>query len=96
MPKAKTKTQYPEIEDIREDLDSLKTNVVELTRAVKKDSVVQTEAIKDVALTRFEELKESGQEQIKNIERRVKAKPAESVAIAFAAGLAASFLLGRR
>lgn len=96
MSKAKTKTQYPEIEDIREDLNSLKTNVVELTRAVKQDGTVQAEAIKDVTLTRLGELKASGQEQIKNIERRVKAKPAESVAIAFAAGLAASLLLGRR
>ncbi|MAI61814.1 MAG: hypothetical protein CBB87_04865 [Micavibrio sp. TMED27] len=94
MPKAKT--QYTEIDDIREDLDSLKNNVIELTRTMKKNGTVQTAAIRDVAIDRIEDLKTSGKAQINHLERRVKAKPAESVAIAFATGLAVSLLLGRR
>ena len=96
MPKVKTQTHYPEIDDIREDLDSLKNNVIELTRAMKKDGAAKTEAVKDAAAHRIEDLKISGKAQVKNMERHVKAKPAESIAIAFAAGLVTSFLIGRR
>ncbi len=40
MPKAKA--AYPEIEDIKEDLHSLKNNVVDLTNQIKKDGLKQT------------------------------------------------------
>lgn len=92
----KAKQNYPEIEDIRDDLDSLKTNVVELTKHVKKDGIIQSKELKDVAIERLQDMKSTGKEQVKKIERRVKEKPAQSIAVAFAAGLAASFLLGRR
>ncbi len=98
MPKAKTPTptEYPEISDIREDLNSLKTNVVELTKHLKKDGVAKADTVKDAAIDRYEDIAQSGKERVKDIERRVKQKPAESIAIAFAAGLVTSFLLGRR
>lgn len=95
MPKAKT--TYPEIEEIKEDLDSLKDNVVALTKHVKKDGVEQVEDLGDVAKKRVEVLKARGQQEIKKVEKQVKAKPAQSIAIAFAGGVLASMLLrGRR
>lgn len=94
MPKAKT--SYPEIDDIREDLDSLKTNVVELTKHLTKDGQEHSLEMKDVAKERLELLKASGLKQMKTVEKRVKQKPVESIGIAFATGLAVSYLLGRR
>lgn len=94
MPKAKS--TYPEIEDIREDLDSLKTNVVELTKHLKKDGSEHSAEIKDMAADRYAALKASGEKQLKVVEKRVKQKPVESIGIAFAAGLALSMLVGRR
>jgi len=95
MPKAKT--TYPEIEEIKEDLDSLKDNVVALTKHVKKESVVQAEVISDTAKERIALAKLRGQQEVKKVEKQIKAKPAQSVAIAFAGGLLASMLIrGRR
>ena len=94
MPKAKT--NYPEISEIREDLNSLKSNVVELTKHVRNDSVVHTTELKNILMGRLKGFQDSGQQQIKNVEKRIIAKPAKSVVIAFAAGLATSMLLRRR
>jgi ElaB/YqjD/DUF883 family membrane-anchored ribosome-binding protein len=94
MPKAKSK--YTEIDDIREDLNSLKSNVVELTRHLRKDTSAQSEEFKSMALERLLGLKDAGRDQYKNIEKRVKAKPSQSLAYAFGAGLVVSFLLSRR
>ena len=91
-----TTTIYPEINEIREDLDSLKNNVIELTRHMRKDGKAHTEELKGSLMERLTEMKATGSEQYHNVEARIKQKPAQSVAIAFAAGLAASLLLGRR
>lgn len=92
----RSKTHYPEINDIREDLDSLKSNVVELTKHVRQDGKEQTKELKSTALKQLGLLQESGKKQYENVEKRIKEKPAQSVAVAFAAGLAASLLFGRR
>lgn len=94
MPKAKT--TYPEINDIREDLNSLKSNVVELTKHVRHDGAAQTTELKKMLMGRLKGFQSSGQKQIQNVEKRIADKPAKSVAIAFAAGLAASMFLSRR
>lgn len=98
MAKAKTtaKPKYNEIDEIRDDLNSLKNNVVELSRHLKSDGLAKTESAKASALSRLDDVKAEGQRRVGQIEGRVKAKPAESVAVAFAAGLAASLLLRRK
>ncbi len=90
------KSSYSEIDDIREDLDSLKTNVIELTKHVKQDGVIHTSELKDTISDRWSQLQASGREKYKNVESRIKEKPGQSMAVAFAAGLAASVLLRRR
>ena len=88
-------TSYKEIKDIRDDLDSLKNNVIELTRHLQKDGEAQTHEMKEKALSRLADLRKTSEKQIKDVEKQVKAKPAQSLAIAFATGLLASFLLKR-
>lgn len=95
MPKTK-KNEYPEIDDIREDLNSLKDNVVELTRHIKKDGEFQTHKLQDMAVDQIDTLKDVGLRQYKIMEKRVKRKPVQAIAIAFAAGLISSMLLGGR
>ncbi|NCT41476.1 MAG: hypothetical protein GW778_07445 [Alphaproteobacteria bacterium] len=93
----KSKSNYPELNEIRQDIDSLKDNVVALTKHVQKDGVNQVDEISDIAKTRLAEIQQKGQKEILKVEKQVKAKPAQSVAIAFAGGLIASLLLrGRR
>ena len=88
--------KYDEIDDIRDDLQSLKSNVVELKKHIQGDASSELKDFKDTALERIDTLKESGREQLENLEARTRKKPIETVAYAFAAGLAASWLLGRR
>jgi ElaB/YqjD/DUF883 family membrane-anchored ribosome-binding protein len=93
---SKTKEAYPEIAEIKEDLSSLKSNAVELAHHVKKNGEAQTQEFKKLAAQELDVLKETGRTQLKKIEERVKEKPGQSIAIAFASGLAISYLLGRR
>ena len=90
-----TKKHYPEIDEIRADLDSLKSNVVELTQHVKQDGKVQGKALKKAANAQVKSLKDSTADSIGRIEDSVKEKPGQSVAIAFAAGLLTSFFISR-
>lgn len=91
-----TKTGYPEIEDIREDLDSLKNNVVELTKHVQKNGAEHTKEATRMLRSRLDHFKKSGQDQLYQMEKQVKAKPMQSLALAFAAGMLASLVIGRR
>ena len=94
---SKTKQTYPEIQDIRADLDSLKNNVIELTKHIKENGAAQTDHLKHNIEQQITDLQRAGANQVKNVEKRVKQKPAQSLMTAFAVGLVASYLLrGRR
>lgn len=92
----KSKETYTEIDDIREDLNSLKNNVIALTNHIKKDGAAQTEDFKGYAAAQLHQMKANGELQMKHLEKNVKAHPGRSLMIAFASGLVASMLLGRR
>ena len=94
MPRSKSK--YPEITEIREDSDSLRTNVVELTNHLKQDTKEQSVEWRGAAMDRLDQIKSSGQKQMKSLEKQVKAKPVETIGITFVAGMALSYLAGRR
>ena len=96
---------------IREDLEDLKNDVVEdgakLFTDIKEQSLIASREMKrktrdQIADLRrqLEELEEAaGREFSHNVhkmEKRVRERPTESIALAFAAGIIASFLLGRR
>ena len=93
---AKTKTKYPEVANIKSDIESLKENTIELGKHVQKDGAAKTEELKEEVSKRVGSLSEAGQEQLKKVETKVKENPLQSMAVAFAAGLAVSVLMGRR
>lgn len=92
----KTKKSYSEIDGIKDDIDSLKNNIVELTKHIKVDAKKETKELKKAAANQIEGLRDTSLEQYERLEKQVKAKPGQSVAIAFAAGVVASMLVGRR
>ena len=96
IPMTKAKNEYTEIEEIRNDLDSLKTNVVALTEHLTTDGVEKVEELRDTARKGIKTLRAKGKEEMKNLERQVKQNPGKSILIAFCAGALANILLSRR
>jgi len=90
------KQQYPEIEDLREDLNSLKNNVTELSRHVKEDGSRHAQHLKESAEMQLKDIKENGMKQYEEIEAKAKEKPMQAMLMAFAGGVLASYLIGRR
>lgn len=87
---------YPEIKDIKSDLQSLKANVVGLGQHLKEDSSSHVQALEGMAKERISDLESASRQQMKKIEQLVKKNPTQSLAIAFATGLLASALFGRK
>ena len=90
------KDESPEIDNIKDDLASLKDDVVSLTQHVKSNGGKHVDDAKRFAGKQLEKARKAGEKTVKNIEHRVTEKPGQALAIAFFAGLAASFLLGKR
>lgn len=94
------KEEYPSIEDIRNDIDSLKTNVVELTRHIQESGIGHVQELTDEVTTKAqkkaEALRKSGKRELKKLESQVKSHPGQSVALAFAAGMAMTMIMGAR
>lgn len=80
--------QSTELQDIRDDLNALKTNVVALAQDIKNGGGA-------VARQSFDTLKATGQDEFQKVEEYVKEKPAQSLALAFCAGLVFSALISR-
>ena len=93
---AKAAGGYGELQDIREDLESLKHNVIELTRHLQSDGTLVAEKIAKRAKLRAVELKDAGRDELERLEDRVRDYPSQSIAVAFLAGVVASFLFGGR
>jgi len=92
----KMATNYPEVDDIKQDLKSLKTHASELGSHVKADGQERVNQMADRANEKLHNLKDTGREQIKTLEGYIQENPVQSIAYAFLGGLAASLLLGRR
>jgi ElaB/YqjD/DUF883 family membrane-anchored ribosome-binding protein len=82
--------------EIAAGIHDVKENVVGLVRNVRDASSERTHAAGDYVRDRMVDLKASGTDALQKAERHIQSKPGQSVAIAFAAGLLARFLLGRR
>lgn len=97
MARTKTKNELREIDDIREDLDSLKSNVVALTHHLTDMGADRVEDFRGEAETRAKKLRKSALKNYAKVEAGVKEKPAKAMMMAFGAGLLASYMLkGRR
>jgi ElaB/YqjD/DUF883 family membrane-anchored ribosome-binding protein len=89
----------PEVENIKEDFRALKSDVATLARHVKEDGAAiagkTAQDLKEEASEKYTFLKEQTRKQADKLEAQVHAKPIQSIAIAFGAGLALA-LLARR
>jgi len=86
---------YSELSDIRKDLDSLKDNVVALTRHLKNDGAETAGHIKDSLAHSAQALRTKGENGLEALDGKIKDNPRSSVLVAFAAGVIANFLLRR-
>ena len=82
------KESFPEMEDIKE-------NVIGLSRNIRDVSTDKAHVAAVYVRDRMDDLKVSGTDAVGKVGSHIKAKPGQSVAIAFMAGLLASFLFGR-
>lgn len=89
-------THYPEIDDIRHDLDSLKSNVVELTKHIQADGKDEVHQLAKMARKRVTKLQTASKQEIAKLEREIKSHPMQSIAVAAAAGVVLSALLNRK
>ena len=92
---AKTEN-YSEIDDIKANLEALRSNVVELTKHMKSDGTAKSHDIMEMVNNQLHTYRTRGEEQLKNAEKHVKEKPAQSLAIAAAVGALAGILFSRR
>lgn len=93
---SKPKEEYSEMDHIRQDIESLKSNIVELTKHLSANASARTDDLKLATAAQLKRLKDSGLEQVSKVEGEVVKHPAQSIAIAFATGFVASYLLSRR
>jgi ElaB/YqjD/DUF883 family membrane-anchored ribosome-binding protein len=77
-------------------IHDVKENVVGLVRNVRDASSQRTHVAGDYVRDRLDDLKVSGTNALRTAERRIQTNPGQSVALAFAAGLLARFLFGRK
>lgn len=87
MPRSRREPES-DIHHIREDLDSLRTNVASLTRNISSE-------LKSETSQQIMKVKEKSADSLTRLEKHVKAKPAQSLLAAFGAGLAISALMRR-
>lgn len=89
----------PEVENIKEDFRTLKSDVASLARHVKEDGAAiagkAAHDLKEEATEKYAFLKREGRKQADKLEAQVHAKPIQSIAIAFGVG-AVLALLARR
>lgn len=95
--------KYPEAknyndvkETAREDIAALKKDATELGKHLHEEGKRQVMEAKDYVVDRLSQLQDVGRHQMEVIEDRVKHKPGQTLAFAFAAGILASYLFGRR
>lgn len=96
MSRGKHKKDYDEIDHIREDIQSLKTNVIALTQHVKSDGREQFADIEGRMRKSARSMAKAGKQKYAEMEGHVRDNPAQSVLMAFCGGLAASYLLRHR
>lgn len=90
------KDNYPEINDIESDINNLKTDAVEFAKHVKQDGEEHAHELKAILKSKLKLAKAKAQNELKVLEAKVQKKPGQTLAMAFAGGVIASILLGRR
>ncbi len=89
-------TEYDEIQSIKADLSSLKTNVVTLTQHLTDDGVHKLADARGELKKLAKAVQKDASIRYQDVENKVKENPGQAVLLAFAGGLLASVLLNRR
>lgn len=87
---------YPEITDIKSNVNEIKSKTSDLARHVKEDGREHVAELATNFKDRFQDLKQYGRRELNLLEQHVVAKPTRSVAYAFLAGIVASVVFGRK
>jgi ElaB/YqjD/DUF883 family membrane-anchored ribosome-binding protein len=90
------KIALPALDDIKKDIDSLQSDVADLAMDVRKAGSDKAQEAITYLNNRVDLLKNSGVEAIDKIEDHIKSRPRQSIAVAFAVGILASYFLGRK
>lgn len=93
---AKAHNQYNELEDIKNDISSLKSNAVSLGHHLADDGKEKLHEAGGQLKTFLSACKKDGARYYHDAEEKVRQNPGQSIALAFAGGLLLSALLKRR
>lgn len=74
----------------------IKENVVNLAQNLKEAGRERIQEAAEYVHERVDDLKATGAETLESVETRIRSNPGRSLALAFAVGALASYLLGRR
>ncbi len=92
----KQATNHNKVPDLRQDISNLKNDVSELAQHAVAAGSANAQRLREQAGERFEDLKDASYKNMARVEKRIREKPGQSLAIAFGAGVLLSLLLGRK
>lgn len=87
---------FSSYDDVKKDLSNLKSDVANMASDIKKAGADKAADAASYVSKNLDGLKSTGSDALVRIEDQIKARPGQSIAIAFIAGALASLLLGRR
>jgi ElaB/YqjD/DUF883 family membrane-anchored ribosome-binding protein len=82
--------------EVKGDLDSLKNNIVGMAHKAIDASSDGVSDAKKMAVAEFDKLRTASANGLKRTEERIRDKPAQSIAIAFLAGVLVNAVFGRK
>jgi hypothetical protein len=87
---------HADMNGIREDIESLKANVMSLSKHLQRDGAAKASEVKTAINEGLDVLLSKGDKSILAIENEVKLNPRRALVMAFMAGFAINLLLSRR
>ncbi len=91
-----TMPSKPAVANLRQDINNLKSDVSDLAHHAVEAGAENAAKLRAEAAERLEYLKDAGTKNMARVEKRIREKPAQSLAIAFGAGILLSLLMGGR
>lgn len=86
----------PALANLRQDLSNIKSDVSDLAHHAVEAGAENAAKLRAEAADRLEDLKDASSKSMARVEKRIREKPAQSLAIAFGAGILLSLLMGNR
>ena len=96
IPKKVSKEAATSLDNIKEDIYTLKADVIELGRTVKSEGLKKIEEATIELHDKIDNLKKEGSNELDKVQSYINSNPSQAVGIAFAAGALLTLLLRRR